>query len=95
VGDGDAGLIEMGDFGLVVDEEPEDRGDGGSNQVPKMRDRAWSFERRIGSIDACHFLKLDLPSRVGMVHWEMWENSRSVSEDSVDVGEVGEGSGAV
>lgn len=58
----------MGDTGLVVDRESGDRGDGGSNQVPKMRDRAWWFERRIGLIDACHFLKLDLPRRVGMVH---------------------------
>lgn len=52
------------DVGLV-EREDEDGGDRGSNQVPETREWACSFERRIGSIDACQTPKLDLPRRVG------------------------------
>lgn len=53
---------------LLVERESGDRGDDGSNQEPEMRERDWGFERRSGLIEMCHFLKFDLPRRMGMLH---------------------------
>ena len=75
-----------GDVGLVGWED-EDGGDRGSNQVPEMRERACSFERRIGSIDPCQSSKLDLPRRVGILRWVACESSGAMAEGIADAGE--------
>jgi hypothetical protein len=60
-----------------------------------MRERACSFERRIGSIDACQSSKLDLPRRVGILRWVAFDSSGAMVEGIVDAGKVGASSGAV
>jgi len=65
----DAVLGEIGDMGFG------DLREEALFQASWIRDRACSFERRIGSIAACHLAKFDLPRRVGMVPWEVRESS--------------------
>ena len=91
--DGDDTAL-MGDVGLVGCED-EECGDRGSNHVPEMRERACSFERRIGSIDACQSSKLDFPRRVGILRWVAWDNSGAMAEGIVDAGRVEASSGPV